>query len=94
MHLILDCTPSYNSFQDSGIAFLAKQPLLMYINMQLKGFLPDILENEARQRGSCKRRADSLEPFNDGSWDMVFRAEIQHKPVGEVKGTETEETMV
>ena len=59
-----------------------KHPLLFYNNVLLKGFLPGILENEARQRG---KRMDSSKLFNDGLRDIVFRVEARHIPIDEPK---------
>ena len=81
-------------FQDPGDVFQVKHLLLSYIDVQLKRFLPDISENEARQRGLCRRRANSPKPFNDGSRDIVFWAEAWHIPVDELKEVQVDEAMV
>nr|POE91229.1 hypothetical protein CFP56_40471 [Quercus suber] len=60
----------------------------------MKGYLLEILKNEARQRGFCRRRAESLEPFNNGSGDLVFQAKVWHTPVNEPEKVQAAKAMV
>ena len=46
-HLILSYIPSYKGFQDPDDTLRAKHPLFPYINIWLKGFLPNILTYKA-----------------------------------------------
>ena len=76
------------------MAFLAKHPLLTYIDVRLKRILPNISENEARQQGPCRRKIDFPEPYNDNLGDTVFWAELRHRPMGDVKEVEPNNNMI
>lgn len=94
LHLVLGCTPSYTRFQDPGVAFQVKNPLLMCIDMRLKGSLPNIYKSEARERGPYKRRSDPPKPLSDSSGDLVFQTKFQHTLMNESNVTEADENMV
>ena len=59
-----------------------------------KGYLLEILKNEAQQKGLYKRRAEYPEPFNDGSRDLVFQAEVRHTPMNEPEEVQAAKVMV
>ena len=90
-HLILGCTPLYTSYQTSRLALLASNPLLTYKDVQIPGFLPNILANEARKKGSHQARDSSKELVMDGSGDIVFHGRLQHIPMNDLKEEEEDE---
>ena len=83
-HLILECTPSYTSYQDLGQALTVGSPLLSYLNMRLHNFLPrGLMLGEAWRLGPCQIRKGSLLPVRDSSADRVFHSWAEHIPVEE-----------
>ena len=81
-HLIFDCTPVYTSYQDLGQALIVDSPLLSYIDVRHRGFLPPGLTvGEARDLGPRLIRLGSLLPVRDESTDSVFQGRVEHIPV-------------
>ena len=81
-HLILGCVPYYTSYQNSSSALTVGSPLLLYLDVQLLGFLPKGLTfEEARHLGPQLVRHDSLEPIQDGSRDTVFQGRAEDIPM-------------
>ena len=78
-HLILDHTPAYTSFQDPSHELTVGSPLLSYLDVRLRGFLPKGLTlGEARRLGPWQIREGSLLPVRDGSTDRVFHGRAEH----------------
>lgn len=60
-HLILGCTPVYTSYKDPGQALTIGSPLLSYIDVWHRGFLPlGLTIGEARVLGPRIVRMGSL----------------------------------
>nr|XP_023891793.1 uncharacterized protein LOC112003810 [Quercus suber] len=83
-HLILGCTPAYTSFQDPGQALTVGSPLLSYLDVQLRYFLPrGLMHGEAWRLGPRQIREGSLQLVRDDSADRVFYGQAKHIPVEE-----------
>ena len=89
-NLILGCTPSYTSYQAPGLAFLASNLLLTYIDVRIPGFLPNIMVNEAQRREPRWARKSSWELVKDSSGDSIFHDRLQHIPVDDLEEREKE----
>ena len=77
-HLILGHTPAYTSFQDPSHELTVGSPLLSYLDVRLRGFLPKGLTlGEARRLGPWQIREGSLLPVRDGSTDRVFHGRAE-----------------
>ena len=69
-HLILECIPSYTSYQDPGQALTVGSPLLSYLDIRLRGFLPRGLTlGKSRRLGPQQIRKGSLLLVRDGTVD-------------------------
>lgn len=78
-HLILECIPLYTSYQDPGQALTVGNPLLSYLNVHLRGFLPRGLTLvEARRLNPRQIREGSLLLVRDGSTNRVFLGRAEH----------------
>lgn len=83
-HLILDGIPSYTSYHDLEQALTISSPLLFYIDVRLRGFLPRGLTLfDARRLSPWQVRKGSLLPAMDGSADRVFHNQAENIPVKE-----------
>lgn len=72
-HLILSYTPAYTSFQDPSQMLTVSSPLLSYLDVWLRGFLPRGLTlGEAQALGPWHIREGSLLPVRDGLADTMF----------------------
>ena len=81
-HKILGCTPSYTSYEDSSGTLSFGSPLLSYVDVRLLSFLlPRLTSGEARELSPRLVRHDSLEPIQDGLWNIVFQGRLEHIPV-------------
>ena len=81
-HLIFGCTLVYTSYQDLGQALIVDNPLLSYIDVRHRGFLPPGLTvGKARDLGPRLIRLGSLLLLRDGSTDSVFQDRAEHIPV-------------
>lgn len=94
-HLILDCVPSYTSYQDPGPALIVSSLLLSYIDVHLPRFLPRGLTiDEAWARGPRFIREGSLLPVRDSSVNTVFHGRAEHCPVEDLAIPEPDNAMV
>ena len=56
--------------------------ILFYLDVQLPGFLSNILNNgDAQHRGPRRIREGSLEPIRDGLANTVFHGRAKHIPI-------------
>ena len=84
-HLILDCIPSYTSYQDPRQALTVGNLLLSYIDVHLWGFLlRGLTLGEARRLGLRQIRKGSLLLVTDSFANWVFHDKVEHIPVEEL----------
>ena len=56
--------------------------ILFYLNVQLLGFLSNVLNNgDARHKGPQRIREGSLEPIHDSLANTVFHGRAKHIPI-------------
>ena len=78
-HLILNCTPVYTSYKDPGQALTVDSPLLSYIDVRHRRFLPPRLTvGEAQDLNPQLIRVGSLLPVRDETTDIVFQRRVEH----------------
>nr|POF00389.1 hypothetical protein CFP56_75797 [Quercus suber] len=78
-HLILECIPSYTSYQDLGQALIVGSPLLSYLDVCLRCFLlRGLTLGEAQRLGPRQIREGSLLLVKDSSVDRVFHGRVEH----------------
>nr|POE97719.1 hypothetical protein CFP56_71782 [Quercus suber] len=93
--LILNCVPSYTSYQDPRPALIVGSPLLSYINVRLPRFLSrGLTVGEARERGSRYVREGFLVPTREGLADLVFQGRAEHIPVEDSTCAKDDDEMV
>lgn len=84
--LILGCTPVYTRYQDPGQALTVGSPLLSYLDVRHKGFLPlGLTLGEAWNLGPRLIKLGLLVPVKDESANTVFHSRAKHIPVEDLQ---------
>ncbi|XP_075670269.1 uncharacterized protein LOC142640050 [Castanea sativa] len=81
-HLILGVNPVYNTWQNFSQALLVDSPLLSYIDVQYKKFLPPALTTrDARELGPRYTTADDIALVRDASAERVSQNRRRHEAI-------------